>query len=381
MGRGISAGTMGIALLAILAGLVGAYVVRFNLMKEPPAAVVAPESRIVPLATSDLPMGRTLALGDIGLTRLTPAEMEERGYDLTKTMLVAEQIIGRTLKDPVRQGQPFLTTAFYLEGTRRDFTADLKPGFRAVSLQLPRDRGGSLPSGSIVDVVFRSTEQKAEQGRLGIPEVTVRLLEGVEIIDVYDPPPPPAASRAAAGFDVRQFNVERRPTTPTVTLAVTPEQADIIQTTSDRGELTLVARPPDERVVASGKPKPLSLEDVLGIERPKPQQVVLFATEIYRRGSRSVNVYRDDKLVEQLRAEQTLPPVDDTTPTSDPTVPPTPMAPVPMPPTPEPPAPGARIPSTAPAPATPTPPAPSNDDPFAPDSPATPAPAPAAPQR
>lgn len=331
MGRGISAGTMGIVILAILAGLVGAYIIRASLIK-PEVVAVRPSMIELPLASTDLPEGRTVALGDVALMSLTRAEWEERGIDLTKAMSNPQQVMGRILLRDLKQGKPFLTDMFYLQGTRYDYTKDLKPGFRAISLQVPKDRGGSLPVGSTVDIMFRSTERKPVSG-LQIPEVTVRLLEGLKIIDVYDPPPPPRSRQG--GIDLTQVNVSRAPPPPTVTLAVTPEQAAVLQTTSGRGEMTLIARPLDERLAASsGKRKGLTLEDVLGIEPPPP--VILFATELYRRGSRSVNVFRDDKLVEQIKAQQEEKPAQPPPPAPAPGAgvvpPPTPqVVPVPVP--------------------------------------------------
>jgi len=305
VGRGISAGTMGVVLLAILAGLVGAYLIRASLIREP-EIVEEPPVSVVPLAAVDLPPGRTIALGDVALTQMKPEELAERGWPTDKVMMAPEQIIGRVLREELKQGKPFLTDILYLEGTRPDFTKDLKPGYRAISMPLSKDRGGSLPMGTIVDVMFRAQERKPAPGQLGIPEVTVRLLEGVKIIDVYEPPAQNTRGPyTAAGLDLTRLNVSRTPPPPTVTLAVTPEQAEILQTTTGRGELTLVARPPEERLVSAGRRKGLTLEEVLGIEPPKPPPpVILFATEIYRRGARSVNIYRDDKLVEQIRAEQ-----------------------------------------------------------------------------
>jgi Flp pilus assembly protein CpaB len=287
---------MGIVILAILAGLVGAYIVRSSLIREP-VAVVTPTTVTVPLASVDLPEGRTVALGDVALASMTEKEMQDRGLSAAMAMMDPDQIIGRTLKEPLRQGKPFNTTAFYLEGTRSDFTRQLLPGQRAISLSVPKNAGGSLPPGTLVDLIFRSTEKKGQQGSPVIPEVTVRLLEGVRIIDVYDPPAPRQTMNI--GLDLRR-GINRSPPPPTVTMAVTPEQGDVIQTALGRGEMTLVARPLDERLASGGKRKPLSLQDVLGIEPPPPQ--ILFATEIFRRGRRDVNVFRDDKLVEQMRA-------------------------------------------------------------------------------
>jgi Flp pilus assembly protein CpaB len=320
---------MGLVVMAILAGLVGTYVVRNSLMTPPLVEAKAPTSIIVPLATTDLPAGRTLTLGDLGLMSMTNAQMVAQGFNLTQTMMDPEQIIGRTLREPVKQGQPFETTALYLEGQRRDFTADLRPGYRAVSMAIPSDRGGSLPPGSLVDMYFRSTAKPADGEQRGIPEVTLSLLQGVEIIDVYNPPPP-KSSAGSGGLDIRDLGVSRTPPPPTVTFAVTPEQAQILQTTAGRGELTLVARPEDERVTNVSL-KPQTLDDVLGI-KPAPQ-VVVFATEAFRRGSRSVNVYRNDRLVDEFRNN---PPANDV-PTLDPinsAAPALQPAPVPAPPQP-----------------------------------------------
>lgn len=326
---------MGIVVMAILAGLVGAYVVRNSLLKEPVLAKEPPKPVVIPLATSDLPAGRQIALGDIALVSMSPAMMEEKGFTGMSTMMSPEQIMGRVAKDPIRQGQPFLTTNLYLEGTRKDFTDDLRPGYRAFSMSLAKDKGGALPTGSMVDVLFRTTEKKATSpGERSIPEVTVQLFQGVEIIDVYNPPPP--TSTRGAGLDIRNMGPRTIPN-PTVTVAVTPEQAQILQTASGRGELTLVARPENERNVAANS-KPKTLDDLLGLA--PPPQIVVFATEAYRRGARSVQVFRNDKLVEELSSQPAptpaptpapLDPMDNPLAPANPGAAAAPVAPVPVP--------------------------------------------------
>ena len=315
--------------MAIMAGLVGAYVVRNSLLKPPVVVSKAPPPVIIPLATSDLPAGRQIAMGDIALVSMSPAMMEERGFAGMQTMLAPEQIIGRIAKDAVRQGQPFLTTNLYLEGTRHDFTGDLRPGYRAYSLVVAKDKGGALPAGAMVDVLFRTTEKKANSpSERGIPEVTLQLVTAVEVIDVFNPPAP--TSTRGAGLDLRTISAPAL-INPTVTLAVTPEQAHKLQAASGRGEITLMARPENERNVAVNY-RPTSLNDILGIE--PPPQVVVFATEAYRAGSRSVNVYRNDKLAEELSTQPaprpTPPPAD---PLDDPLSNSPPMNPAPVAPT------------------------------------------------
>ena len=58
---------------------------------EPPAA---PQQISVPIASTDLPAGRPIGLGDIALMPVDPAEIGNLGDTLTM-MLDADQIIGR----------------------------------------------------------------------------------------------------------------------------------------------------------------------------------------------------------------------------------------------------------------------------------------------
>ena len=87
---------------------------------------------------------------------MTPEQMKDMKIDQTMPLMAPEQIIGRVVKEPIKRGQPFHSTSLYLEGGRPNIGARLKPGLRAFSLQIPRERGGGLESGTRVDVLFRS---------------------------------------------------------------------------------------------------------------------------------------------------------------------------------------------------------------------------------
>jgi pilus assembly protein CpaB len=302
----LSPGTLGIGILAILAGLAGAYVIRGRLAQEPPKTE-APRARTVPLASVDLPAGRVLTVGDVGLYSLTPEDMDKMKIDRGRAMMAPEQIIGRILREPVKRGQPFLSTALYLEGERPSFGDRLKPGLRAFSLQIPRERGGGLETGAKVDVLFRSAAARGDavSQTLPIPELTVMLMSGVEILHVYIPPPPRTNAGPAPDLDLVARSRSNAPPPPLVTLAVTPEQASRLQAATGRGEITLIARPAGEGADASGRrPGALSLRDVLSL---KPPTVILpndFMTEIYRHKSREVNFFRDGRLIQQINSYQ-----------------------------------------------------------------------------
>jgi Flp pilus assembly protein CpaB len=265
------------------------------------------------LATADLPTGRKVVLGDIGLHSLTRDEMIKRNLADSAVMLSPGQIIGRIVEEPILKDQPFLTTGLYLEGDQPNLSDLLSPGFRAVSLQIPELRGGLTAPGSLVDVVFRSEVNQVQQGSAPVPQTTMTLFESVQVIAVAKPPPPPPAPRNLT------FGPRYRPNpNPTITLAVTLHQANILQTVEGRGELTLIPRAAQEIVggdeVARAEPAPatqpaapitqpprMTLEDLLGVQ-PEPPP---FQTEIYRRGSRAVNVFDEaSQLIESAAAPE-----------------------------------------------------------------------------
>jgi len=277
----------------------------------------------VPLATSDLPVGRQIVLGDIGLHSMTQEEMAQRGLADTAVMLSPEQIIGRVVSEPIKRDGPFMTTSVYLEGGRAPLSEVLEPGYRAVSLQIPELRGGMTTPGTFVDVVFRSEAQtgRADQ-RVWIPEVTVTLIESVEVIAVERAPT--RASRAGGNLDVRYINGRRMgpPPLPTITLAVTLTEANVLRTVDGRGELTLMPRSAAEfeensnprsqpheipeiappALDRSPQHRPaMTLEGLLGVQAP-PEP---FMTEVYRRGSRSVQLFDSDGLIEVEKARPT----------------------------------------------------------------------------
>lgn len=289
----LSTGTMSVGILAVAAGLVGAYGVRSALVKET-TAVEEAEVFEIPLASADLPSGRTIAIGDMGIAEMTVAEMREQGFPTSLLMRDAQQVQGRTLKVSVKQGEPFLTTSVYLEGQGPDVTGRLKPGFRAMNIQL--DRTAVLPAeDDRVDVVFRASPRSGDGDSLPIPEVTKTILQGVEVLAVDVPRAEPTGVNTGTGLDLRRVNQRNSgPPPAVVTLSVNLEQANILQTVQGRGTLNLVVRSRSESLPVSGvdDQETYTLENLLGIKPPPPPpQAVLFRTDIYRAGQRSSTVF------------------------------------------------------------------------------------------
>ncbi len=263
----ITPGTVIVGIFAVLFGLVGAYGVRKYLQTEKPVPPppAGPRTQIVPLASMDLEPGRTIVLGNVALLQLTPEQIEKRMKDgklPSQYMNNPQQIIGRILKTPLQQGDAFKTEDLYAEGTGPTIAEKLAPGLRAVTIPVEGTGalGGFDGPGSYVDVVFRTQPDD----KTGIPETTVTLLEGVQVLAMEE-----ADKRAPPGA-----KLENR-----VTLAVTADQANALKIAEGRGTFALSLRNPEDVEIAASS-IPQTLDRLLNL--PVPREHV---TAIYRAGS------------------------------------------------------------------------------------------------
>ena len=183
--------------------------------------------------------------------------------------------------------EPFVTTNLYPEGEGPDLSERLKPGFRAMTVEISDldTVGGYVVSGSVVDVLFRSHRREGRDGYDDVPEVTVMLAEGVEVMAVGKNP-------AASSPDQSE---ESEPTIQ-VTLACRPADASKLRAVVGRGEFSLAlwAREAGERNVSVVKGT--TLEDVLGVGPGKP----VVQTEIYRGGQRTINTFKQRRANDPL---------------------------------------------------------------------------------
>lgn len=272
--------------MAIFSGLLGAYGLRAVLLGDPEPPQPPPAMITVPLAASDLPAGRTVALGDIGMHSMTREQMAKAGLATSSVMLSPEQIIGRTLRESVSKDKPFLTTSMYLEGLGQNITELLDPDERAVTIEVDKRRGGNLQPGTVVDVLFRTKAREGSSDRPAIPEAVVTLFEGVTLLSVERPR---TLLQEDDTLDVRRLNGRGYvpPPPPQVTLGLTLTQANVLRTVEGRGEISLIARSGRTEVPVhdtASISERMTLEGLLGLEAPERP----FQTEIYRAGTRKV---------------------------------------------------------------------------------------------
>lgn len=242
----LSAGTIVAGVAAVLFGLLAAYVVRKQLLRPDPVVAKEekkPELFTVPVAATDMPAGRKVALGDIGILRLTSEQMKRQGFDKAFMNRTA-QIIGRTLRTPLKKGLTFDPANFYAEGQGPNVGELLEPGYRAVTFTVEIDAAvaGFTTAGSIVDILFRANAIEEDD----LPETTVPLMEGVKVLALNTETS--EGTKAEAVADRHQL-----------TVAVRPEQAAALQIVAGHGVMTLALRNPDdsEQFVATSSPRTL----------------------------------------------------------------------------------------------------------------------------
>ncbi len=274
----LSPGTLLLGIVAVLFGLLGAYVVRLELLPKPVAEVPEadpPGTQLVPMASSDLVAGRVITLGDIAVTKMTREQIKSAGisgYFMTRTT----QIIGRVLKQDVVRGSTFNMEMLYPEGVYPNPADRLKPGFRAATVHVkgPAAVSGFARPGSWVDVLFRADKDDDAD----LPELTVTLVESVEVLALDE-----------QTFEGSKSTQDRlRDMEMAVTLAVRPEQASALRVVEGRGSLSLVLRNPNDATPISAD-HPSTIHDVL--DRPYTR----WRMEVYRGGSLSSVDFRKNE--------------------------------------------------------------------------------------
>lgn len=220
-------------IVAVLLGLVAVFGVKkyaTDMKKQVTEKNVIVE---VAAAARSLPAG-TKIMPDM----LTPKEMPKEG--ITRNNILAgqvESISGQTLIQRVERGDPLLWNQFSRPVERLDDR--LREGERALALRVDAVTGvaGNLTPGSHVDIIGTFREQKADGSSGRDDLVTITLLNNVTLLAVDTRTREEEFTAGAAGARARGIYT-------TVTLAVTPEEANMLIFAQNYGTITLALRPP-----------------------------------------------------------------------------------------------------------------------------------------
>jgi pilus assembly protein CpaB len=237
-----------VIVLAVVTGLLAAYgVYRYLKQQEARASDTALPtfvSQRVAVATADLALG----------TMLTPADVQIRMWPETLVPVgsfsTVEELEGRVLKTPVALGEPILASKLAPEGSSGGFSSLIPPGMRAVTVavNVVSGVGGFILPQTKVDVLVTVSV-------LGKPEerATRTILQNVEVLAVDQ-------TYEKDSDDPVQVK--------SVTLLVTPEEAEKLTLAANEGVLQLALRSGvDEELHASDG---VALKELMSKRQPPP---------------------------------------------------------------------------------------------------------------
>jgi len=288
----VNSGTILLAFFAVAAGLIG---VHFYREANRPKPVVAPpqvakkttpKGMIVPMVSRTLKPGQTISKDDVALVKLTREQMDSNG--LSKAfMSKPDQIIGKTVKRELRRGSTFDTRDFYPVGQGPGIVGRVKPGQRAITVDMLPTNAlvGFAGAGQSVDVLFhygqfedesnnnalapgsnRGPRRRNDNIPMALRSATATLIQGAEIL-AFNQQTVPVDETRGLPLDQRVL----------VTLSVFPREAELLRMASGHGELSLTLRSPsDKENVPTVTPR--TVDEIIDV-RNNVQEM-----EIYRGG-------------------------------------------------------------------------------------------------
>ncbi len=205
-----------------------------------------------------------LAIG----TRLTSAQLTTKHILKdslpTGAILTAEELEGQVLSADAPAGQPILRTQLVAYTPQAGLAFVVPDGMRAVTVAVDNISGVSdfLKLGDRVDVL--ATFEAQQQA------ITRTILQDIEVLGLGAEsvrPQAPSAEGEAPAETEGQSRSDQPPAAgvrPSATLAVTPQQAQVLVLAANKGKLHLALRPKsDNRMVAM---PPSSNQTVIGVE-------------------------------------------------------------------------------------------------------------------
>jgi len=270
----ISPGTVTVAVLAVLFGLVTAYAVRQLLRRPDVSPEPSPEIPMARLlvAKFNLPKYTRIREEYIEVIDVPMASFPDGEFPKDAVRFPA-QVLGRLVKaEKIMANQPIMESNLYDIGEVPRLGDQLPPGYRAVTIQVDAGSAvnGMVQPDSYVDVNLTVSGQEPQLGGLA----TLTLLRGIKVLTT-------STSRFPRTED-QPTNVR------SITLAVLPKQANKLILAQRYGTLSVTLRSRlDEDAVARDEEdrEMINTNDLLGLI-PEPEPVVLEQTaQIWKGGS------------------------------------------------------------------------------------------------
>jgi pilus assembly protein CpaB len=140
-----------------------------------------------------------------------------------------QKLVGRGVRYPIFQGEPFLEERLAPEGAGAGLPAMIPAGMRAVAIPVNNVTGlaGFVTPGTRVDILVMGNPPDAPPS---VGTLSKTLLQNIEVL--------------SAGTQIQRDTEGKPVQVPVVNLLVTPEQAELISLASSQARIQLVLRNP-----------------------------------------------------------------------------------------------------------------------------------------
>ena len=216
--------------IAIVLGIITALILRSYLKEMGRPGSIGKGIRVV-VAKENIPKGTFLeksliAFRKIPINFLPGEAVMLKDYEL---------ILGQQFKVDVKKGKPILW--FHFEGDREEFlSARIPDKKRAITIGVDEltGVGGMISPSDFVDILFTGVYSADATGTSGI--VTITLLQDVPVI-----------STGHQIFEPMITSLSRKSSYSSVTLSVTPLEAELLAFAQEHGKLCFTLRNPHDR--------------------------------------------------------------------------------------------------------------------------------------
>lgn len=281
----ISPATVTVAVMAIVLGLVAAYVVRQALEKPPVAKAAEPKPdpgiRVV-FAAANIPRNTRISENDVFVTHV-PRDVKAAAGTLRNTQVA----VGRISKETIKAGQAIREE--YLLGigeTLPDLAERLPAGTRALNIDVVgMETGGKrLEEGDRIDISLTVEGTHPDLG-----EVTTKtLLQDVLVVDALESQPRQRSTRRTAGKPIDGL-----------TVAVSPEDANKLIVAQRTGTLSVALRSAHDTTAAADVAHEITRRELLGLrEIPAPKPAKKFTIEKYSGGRLQILEFDGERIRE-----------------------------------------------------------------------------------
>ena len=284
--RRISPGTITVGVIAIMIGLVVAYVVRRSL--DAPPQSDSPAGVAVVVATVNLAEGQVVQANFVEVARL-PAERVPQG-----AIRIPAVATGRLVKSTIRAGSTITEPMLHEIGAnlRVPLSQQVPKGYRAMVVQATGvlSSGGFIRAGSLVDISITVEGQHPDLGSDSIKRIGTRtLMRSVQVL----------------GLD---RNTGRTSATGLV-VAVTPDQAKRLILAQSIGTLTVSLIGEKEGPISSADDAQDSLvnpDELFEFTFPEPTEEIVteppkpVTVEVFRSDRREVLTFTEDQVREAV---------------------------------------------------------------------------------